>query len=203
MGLREAKKQKVRDAIIENAIALFLVRGFGATPVREICERCEISDATFFNYFPTKDAVLNAWTQRMVAAAFDACEAEAGTSLRRCLRTLAARLAAEIDAEPGLARLAWVHARVSAPPPESAVRLLRGAQSQHEIRADIPAVRLAGILSSAIAGAIAASLADGERADALAGDLRVTIDLILDGARRRNERVRVVARAGARPVSTT
>ena len=70
MGHREEKKRRIRAAIIENSIALFRERGFDATRVQDIARPLELSDATFFNYFSTKDAVLTEWVQGLLADAF-------------------------------------------------------------------------------------------------------------------------------------
>lgn len=59
-GLRERKKQRVRARIYEAARARFAEHGFAATRVDEIAEDAEVSPATFFNYFPSKRAVLQA-----------------------------------------------------------------------------------------------------------------------------------------------
>jgi AcrR family transcriptional regulator len=61
MGLREEKKAEQRRAILGAAIAVFRRRGYQRTRVRDIIERLRISEATFFNYFPTKDALLEAF----------------------------------------------------------------------------------------------------------------------------------------------
>jgi AcrR family transcriptional regulator len=58
VGLREEKKAEQRRAILDAAVALFRKRGYEKTRVRDIVERLRISEATFFNYFPTKDALL-------------------------------------------------------------------------------------------------------------------------------------------------
>lgn len=60
MGLREEKKQEQRQAILDVALELFRVQGFAATRVQDVTERLRISEGTFFNYFPTKGAVLDA-----------------------------------------------------------------------------------------------------------------------------------------------
>jgi TetR/AcrR family transcriptional regulator, cholesterol catabolism regulator len=59
MGLREQKKELMRRRLYETAMALFRERGFEPTRVRDIIEQVEVSEATFFNYFPTKEAVLH------------------------------------------------------------------------------------------------------------------------------------------------
>lgn len=61
MGLREEKKAEQRRAILNAAAALFRKRGYEETRVRDIVERLRISEVTFFNYFPTKDALILAF----------------------------------------------------------------------------------------------------------------------------------------------
>jgi AcrR family transcriptional regulator len=55
LGLRERKKQRTRQLIADTARALFAERGFDAVPVAEVARAAEVSEATVFNYFPTKE----------------------------------------------------------------------------------------------------------------------------------------------------
>jgi len=66
MGLREEKKAEQRRAILKTAAALFRKRGYEETRVRDIVERLRISEVTFFNYFPTKDALIMAFAVEML-----------------------------------------------------------------------------------------------------------------------------------------
>jgi len=66
MGLREEKKAEQRRAILNTAAALFRKRGYEQTRVRDIVERLRISEVTFFNYFPTKDALIMAFAVEML-----------------------------------------------------------------------------------------------------------------------------------------
>jgi AcrR family transcriptional regulator len=59
VGLRERKKQLQRHSIAQAALELFRERGYDQTRVRDIAERVGISEATFFNYFPAKENVLD------------------------------------------------------------------------------------------------------------------------------------------------
>ena len=57
-GLRERKKARLRQEIIKTAVKLFRKRGFENTRVDDIVQILEISQPTFFRYFPSKGAVL-------------------------------------------------------------------------------------------------------------------------------------------------
>ena len=64
LGLRERKKLQTRQLIAETARRLFVERGFDAVPVAAVAREAEVSEATVFNYFPTKEDLVY---QRMEA----------------------------------------------------------------------------------------------------------------------------------------
>jgi AcrR family transcriptional regulator len=57
-GLRERKKQRTRQQIIDAAMGLFAERGYHTTTIADIAEAAEVAPRTFFSYFPSKEAVV-------------------------------------------------------------------------------------------------------------------------------------------------
>jgi len=57
-GLREWKKVKTRDQIIETTIQLCLKNGFKKVTIQEIVDSLDISRRTFFRYFRSKEDVV-------------------------------------------------------------------------------------------------------------------------------------------------
>jgi len=94
-GLRERKKAKLRQQIIDTAIRLFRKNGYENTRVEDIVQVLEISQPTFFRYFPSKDAVVRDVGLRGIACITEqlqselASEATTAEHLRRLYGSLA------------------------------------------------------------------------------------------------------------------
>src|SRR2546423_10957192 len=56
-GLRERKKQRTRDALVDAAFEVCRRKGFEATTIDEIAEAVELAPRTFFRYFESKEDV--------------------------------------------------------------------------------------------------------------------------------------------------
>jgi AcrR family transcriptional regulator len=64
LGLRERKKQQTRLLLSETARRLFAERGFEAVSVAEVARAADVSEATVFNYFPTKEDLFYSGLER-------------------------------------------------------------------------------------------------------------------------------------------
>jgi AcrR family transcriptional regulator len=59
-GLRARKQRETRQRIVEAGLRLFLKQGFDATTLDAIAEAADISRRTFFHYFESKEAIVQA-----------------------------------------------------------------------------------------------------------------------------------------------
>jgi AcrR family transcriptional regulator len=94
-GLRERKKARQRQEILKAAVKLFRKHGYENTRVDDIVQALEISQPTFFRYFPSKDAVLREVGRRAFARQAEILkselskEASTAERLRRFYESLA------------------------------------------------------------------------------------------------------------------
>lgn len=97
IGLRELKKTRTRNQIVDVLIDLIKERGYEDATVDEICTRTEITAPTFYNYFSSKEAVLGYFyteTIRHIRLAMEEQRDEA-LSFEAKLRGFAHRLSAD------------------------------------------------------------------------------------------------------------
>jgi AcrR family transcriptional regulator len=69
LGLRERKKQKTRQAIVEAALTLFAEKGYADTTLAEVADAAEVALSTIFNYFPGKPDIVFAVLDAITASA--------------------------------------------------------------------------------------------------------------------------------------
>lgn len=74
LPLRERKKLRTRQALIDTALEMFTGRGFDGATLDELCDAVEVSKRTFFRTFASKEDVVSAPTQDLWTAFLEELE---------------------------------------------------------------------------------------------------------------------------------
>jgi AcrR family transcriptional regulator len=131
VSLRERKKLATRHELRRAALRLIADRGFSNVTVEEISEAANVSPRTFFNYFPSKEAVLLGATPEREAATREAIVHQSpGEPVLTVLRTIMTSQARDVAAELtelGGDPLDWL-GRVRAARTDPQLRAAHGAQ---------------------------------------------------------------------------
>lgn len=198
--LRATKRRRTFEEILANGVALFREQGIRRTRTDQIAKAAAVSPATLFNYFPNKSTLAEAWVRGELDRAVE--ESAIGIDergLRPALRSLCRALAERAADAPTLRLEAWRSAgrarERALAPSHPLVAGIIGEQIRERIRQDIPARALAEMLLEALESGLIDGLREGRAEDDRLRSLLARVDLILDGARKRNERVEL-PRAG-------
>jgi len=198
MGLREQKRETLRRTVVDTAARLFLTQGYDGTSVQDIAGRAQISEATFFNHFPSKQALLDRLTLDALGgyvALLRQKLAEADRPVAQRIRETIAAVGQAFAADRELMTLVATRSNLfyaTTDPARArhleAYELLRElvlqGQRRGELRRDVDARQLAEILTAAYMLTVANWLLSwwGEQYD-LASRLSKTVDVFLDGCR--------------------
>ena len=160
-GLRARKKARLRQQIIDTAIRLFRKQGYEKTRVDDIVRTLEISQPTFFRYFPSKDAVLRDVGQRGFECIAERLKSELSTKASTAdrLRRLYHSLACEAENDRPLWQavvLSGAMDAVRSPEVRGAECIVAGllreilvqGQEQREITQAFPVVHLAEFMEA-------------------------------------------------------
>jgi AcrR family transcriptional regulator len=91
-GLRERKKRIMHQQLSDTATRLFMERGFDAVRVADVAEECGVSEATVFNYFQTKEALVLDRLETTMASLPTSLASPGLTPIEAALRMLADEL---------------------------------------------------------------------------------------------------------------
>ncbi|WP_329059606.1 TetR/AcrR family transcriptional regulator [Amycolatopsis sp. NBC_01480] len=118
--LRERKRRRAQEAIVDAAFALFSERGFADVTVTEIAERAEVGRTTFFRYFGDKQEVLFADEREMTdwLLSLRAEPAETPPTLREALDQSRAAVRAICEAITADAKRYRLHMQLVSDNPE-------------------------------------------------------------------------------------
>jgi len=196
-SLRERKRERTRHRLEDTCVELARARGIRRTSVRDVCERVLVSEGTFFNYFGDKDGALGSWARRWLGSLISDSSEPAGNRrrpLRGELRAVARRVALAVEADVAFQRDLWGRVRLAGADDREGTLGARFAVAQEsgELRADLSATDLARLARASVEATLAGWAQSDAPAATLGPRLLAALDLLLDGARKRNERVRSV-----------
>ena len=164
---RERRSADIRERLFRSALRLFAEKGFAETTVEDITEAADVGKGTFFNYFPSKDHILLAFSDMQLGklAELVAHFRNSNQSLREFIQELTQRMTEEPLRNPGMIRALLLGYLSS-----SAVRevmtgkqkhalalhtqIIEIGQSRGELRKDIPAIEIAHVFRQTIFGAL-------------------------------------------------
>lgn len=197
MGLREEKKAEQRRAILDTAAALFRKKGYEDTRVRDIVDRLRISEVTFFNYFPTKDALIMAFAAEILDFSIASVKRELerhDCSMPDRIRSVIRQWARSWDSDPEFHALVAKQSRLMTDVTgvlrdksfelyEQYERLFAEGQKRGVIRSDVKALHLAEIMEGMLL-LIAGNWVSGwwkNRSDSLEDRFMNAMDVFLEG----------------------
>jgi AcrR family transcriptional regulator len=164
---RQRRSAEIRERLFRAALALFAKNGFAETTVEDITNAADVGKGTFFNYFPSKDHILIAFSDMQIAKLQDAVNEarESRESMTTFLHGMSVKMIAEPGRSPDVMR-ALLQANLSSSSVRGAMRqnYLRGhgllsqlmqlGQERGELRQDIAAGELAHVFRQALLGTV-------------------------------------------------
>src|SRR5277367_920211 len=164
---RERRGAETRERLFRAALRLFAEQGFAETTVEDITNAADVGKGTFFNYFPSKEHILIAFSDMQLSklqATVDQMRARP-EPMRSFFRAMTLRMTEEPSRAPDVVR-ALLQANLSSSSVRS-VMLERSAQAEElltqlvqigqergEFRRDVPALELAQVFRQTIFGTL-------------------------------------------------
>ena len=90
------KGEQTRRHIFETALVLFREKGFDATTMQQVAERAEVAKGAAYYYFPSKEAIVQAYYEEIQAAQERSC-AEVFARTSDLLTRIAAAMHSKLD----------------------------------------------------------------------------------------------------------
>lgn len=157
-SLRQRNHERIRQRILDTALALFSAQGYEQTTMDAIAERAEVGRATLFKYFPTKSSLLLPLSQQILFAELrplvqSLLEQQPTTieALRYYFDRIGKRIQELSDVTRALIKaIGMVEEDASEHVPDFAATLnliLRYGQQHGEVRSDLPIEELTAYIS--------------------------------------------------------
>src|SRR6516164_1508318 len=153
---RERRSLELRERLFRSALDLFARKGFAETTVEDVTEAADVGKGTFFNYFPSKDHILLAFSDMQLRKLEEAVERlrTSRQPLRGFLETLTTQMTEEPLRNPGMIRailqgylsstaVREVMMRKQERAHQLHTQMVEIGQARGEIRGDLPAPEIA------------------------------------------------------------
>ena len=189
---RSRRSAEIRERLFVAAVRIFAEKGFAETTVEDITNAADVGKGTFFNYFPSKEHILIAFSdmqlgklERFVEAARSGKE-----PMRAFFRTMSQQMTSEPAKKPEVVR-ALLQANLSSSSVRNVMRernargeillsqLVQIGQERGEFRRDVSALEMARVFRQLTFGTLLLWSVYGD--DSLAERLDRAIDILWTG----------------------
>jgi AcrR family transcriptional regulator len=164
---RQRRSAETRERLFRAALKLFGQKGFAETTVEDITNAADVGKGTFFNYFPSKEHILIAFSDMQVGKLQDTVNRmrEAREPMRDFFRSMTLQMTEEPAKAPDVVR-ALLLANLSSSSVRDLMRerntraeglltqLMQIGQERGEFRPDVPALELARVFRQTIFGTL-------------------------------------------------
>ena len=189
---RQRRSSELRERIFRSALALFGKKGFAETTVEDITEADDVGKGTFFNYFPSKEHLLLAFSEMQPARlqTFLSDNSLSPLPIRETIRRLIRRMTEAPVQNPAVVR-ALLQAHLSSPVVREQMdcfhrtqrkligELFRLGQQRGEIRPGLQPETIAQVMRQTIFGTLLFWSLVGDAS--LAERIEQSIDLLWQG----------------------
>ncbi len=189
---RARRGAATRESLFHAALDLFATKGFAETTVEDITEAADVGKGTFFNYFPTKDHLLLAFSDMQIAKLQVAVDqmVQSREPVRSYLRSFGVYMTQEPARNPSLIR-ALLQANLSSSAVREVMRanhtrshalltkLIETGQERKEIRTDLPAADIAQVFRQTVFGTLLLWSVYGD--SSLPDRIHMSFDLLWNG----------------------
>jgi AcrR family transcriptional regulator len=164
---RTRRSAETRERLFRAALKLFARKGFTETTVEDITNAADVGKGTFFNYFPSKEHLLTAFSDMQMGKLHAAVESIRNSKepMQEFLRSLSVRMTEEPARDPDVVR-AILQANLSSSSVRSVMKekharaeallteLVQIGQDRGEFRRDLPALELAQVFRQTTLGTL-------------------------------------------------
>jgi AcrR family transcriptional regulator len=164
---RQRRSAETRERLFRAALKLFADKGFAETTVEDITNSADVGKGTFFNYFPSKEHILVAFSDMQLGKLQTTVDhlRDRPEPMRSFFRSMTLRMTEEPAKAPDVVR-AILQANLSILSVRSVMQernaraealltqLVQIGQERGEFRGDVPALELAQVFRQTIFGTL-------------------------------------------------